>query len=61
MIHYDISMATKWAPLPHYPKDKIRVSLPKKRFLLLMFIQWVWENMDITQDKYKKFCLPVEQ
>ena len=56
MAHCDVSMATQWAPGPLHPKGKIRVSLSSKCYLLLMFIQWVWANMDITQHKHKKVC-----
>ena len=28
----------------------------KKCYLLLLFIQWVWANMDITKHKHKKVC-----
>lgn len=55
-LHFDISMATQWAPGPLHPKDKIRVSLLKKSCLLCVFSQWVWANMDLTQHKYKKVC-----
>lgn len=41
MAHYDISMAMQWALVALYPKGKIRVSLPNKAYLLLMFIQRV--------------------
>ena len=41
MAHCDISMAMQWAVVALYPKGKIRVSLPNKGYLLLMFIQWV--------------------
>ena len=37
-------------------KNKIRVFLPNKGYLLLMFIQWVWANMDITHHKHKEVC-----
>jgi len=56
MAHYDISMAMQWALVALYPKGKIRVSLPNKGYLLLMFIQWVWANMDITHHKHKEVC-----
>ena len=39
MAHCDISIATQWASGPLNPKGKIRVSLPNKGYLLLMFIQ----------------------
>ena len=41
MAHCDVSIATQWAPGPLHPKGKIRVSLPNKGYLLLMFFQWV--------------------
>ena len=41
MAHCDVSIATQWAPGPLHPKGKIRVSLPNKGYLFLMFIQWV--------------------
>ena len=28
----------------------------KKCYLLLLFIQWVWANMDIAEHKHKKVC-----
>ena len=39
MVHCDISIARQWASGPLHPKGKIRVSLPNKGYLLLMFIQ----------------------
>ena len=39
--HCDISMAMQWALVALYPKGKIRVFLPNKGYLLLMFIQWM--------------------
>ena len=56
MAHCDVSIATQWAPGSLHPKGKIRVSLPNKDYLLLMFIPWVWANMDITQQKHKEVC-----
>ena len=53
-ITTDISMATQWAPGPLHSKDKIRVFSFKKCYLLLLLLQWVWANMDITQHKHKK-------
>ena len=54
MAYCDISMAVQWAPGTLYPKGKIRVSLPNKGYLLLMFIQWVWAIMDITHHKHSE-------
>ena len=35
-------------------KVKSEFSSLEKCYLLLLFIQWVWTNMDITQHKHKK-------
>ena len=37
-------------------KDKIGVFSFKKCHLLLLLIQWVWANVNITQLKHKKLC-----
>ena len=37
-------------------KVKSEFSSLKKCYLLLLFIQWVRANMDITQHKHKKAC-----
>ena len=60
-LHCDISMATQWAPGPLHSKDKIGVFSFKKCYLLLLLIQWVWANMEITQHKHKKVRLTLEQ
>ena len=52
-VHCDISMATQWAPSPPHPKSKIRISLVWECYLLLIVIQWVRANMNITQHKHK--------
>ena len=46
-------METQWTPGPLHSKDKIRVFSLKKHDLLLLFIQWVLANMDVTQHKHK--------
>ena len=53
-FHCDISMATQWAPGLLHSKDKIRFFSFKKCYLLLLFIQWVWFNMVITQHNHKE-------
>ena len=47
-------MTAQWAPGPLHSKGKIRVFLLQEVYLLLLFIQWVWANMDIAQHKDKK-------
>ena len=37
-------------------RGKSEFSSFKKCYLPLLFIQWVWANMDITQHKHKKVC-----
>ena len=37
-------------------RGKSEFSFFKKYYLLLLFIQWVWANIDITQHKHKKVC-----
>ena len=37
-------------------RGKSELSSFKKCYLLLMFIQLVWANMDITEHKHKKVC-----
>ena len=54
-IHCDITMETQ-APGPLHSKGKIRVFL-----LLLLFIQCLWANMEITQHKHKEVCETREQ
>ena len=49
----DISMATEWAP-GSIQSGKSEFPSFKKCYLLLLFIQWVWANMDITKHKHKK-------
>ena len=44
-----------------FRKVKLEFSSLKKCYLLLMFIQWVWGNMDITPHKHKKVHKTWEQ
>ena len=37
-------------------RGKSEFSSIKKCYLILLFIQWVWANTDITQHKQKKVC-----
>ena len=53
MAHCDISIAMQWASGPLNPKGKIRVSLPNKGYLLLMFIQSMWPNMVMNSSATK--------
>ena len=57
-VDCDISMATQWAPGPFH--SFIHAVFFKNCYLLL-FNQWVWANMDITQHKDKKVCLTLEE
>ena len=35
-------------------KGKSEFSSFKKYYLLVLFIQWVWANMEITQQRYRE-------
>ena len=37
-------------------RGKSEFSSIKKCYLILLFIQWLWANTDITQHKQKKMC-----
>ena len=56
-------MSTVTFPWQHYglqalciQRRKSEFSSTKKCYLILLFIQWVWVNKDITQHKQKKVC-----
>ena len=55
-VHCDISMATQCVP-GSIQMVKSEVLSFTKGYLLLLFIQWVWANIDITQNKHKKVSL----
>ena len=61
-VHCDIS---NWLQngLEALSIQRVKSEFPsfKKCYLLLLFFQWVWANMDITQHKHKKVGLTLEQ
>ena len=56
-VHCNISIATKWAPVPLLSKGKIRISLLQELlFALVVHSVGVSKYMDISQHNHKKVC-----
>jgi len=62
-VHGNISMQHNGLPaaLSIQKVKKSEFSSIKKCSLLVLFIKWVWANMDITQHKHKKVLLTLEK